>query len=184
MSFSWFVDAVAEFAIAFNGVFWHDTWAVVVPPLPTPIDLLYVPSPDFKALVVGLTFGKVLVLDHRLGEWREPTPDEYIELSKVGVYHRCGEWMEWHWDPAVASLGIGGRFVYPQLGFVSRSNPYELRLVNRSSLTVFMDVTFWVIRFPNEVEVMGRRYDIEELFKAYMKSRIANQLGFRAQPLT
>jgi len=92
--------------------------------------------------------------------------------------------MEWHWDPAVASLGIGGRFVYPQLGFVSRSNPYELRLVNRSSLTVFMDVTFWVIRFPNEVEVMGRRYDIEELFKAYMKSRIANQLGFRAQPLT
>lgn len=177
MSFSWLIDAVVEFAVAFRGVFLHDTWALVVPPLSQPFDAVYVPR-DFKALVIGLTFGKVLVLDPSTNTWREPTPTEYVtKLSRVGVYHRCGDWMEWHWDPIVDSIGVDGRFVYPQLGFVSTSKPYELRIANPTDLTIFIDVTFWMIRLPSDVECplwgdSKGKCDVEELFWRYMESRV------------
>ena len=184
MTFSWLLDTVAEFTVAFKGVFWHDTWAMAIPPLPHPVDLTYVPSKEFKTLIIGLTFGNVLVYDDVLGDWREPTPSEYVEkLPKVGIYHRCGDWMEWHWDPLVNSLGVDGRFVYPQLGFAGSEKPYELRVVNNTDLTVFCDATFWVIRFPNEVEcpmwaeAEGAKCDVEELFWRYMRSRVLNQLA-------
>ena len=183
MSFSWFAEPIVEFATAFGGMFWHDTWAMVIPPLPSPIDMSYVPSKDFKTLVVGLTFGKVLVLDTATGRWDEPTPDEYAtKLPKIGIFHRCVEWMDWHWDPLVNSLGFDGRFVYPQLGFATYSKPYELRVVNPTDLTVFCDVTFWVIKFPNEVEcaIWGderRKCDVEELFWRYMRCRVLNHMA-------
>ena len=184
MSFAWILGPVAEFATAFRGVFWHDTWAMVIPPLPHPLDLSYVPSKDFKTLIVGLTFGKVLVWDEAAGAWREPTPTEYAEkLTRVGIYHRCGDWMDWHWDPLIGSIGMDGRFVYPQLGFATIHKPYELRAVNPTDLTVFIDATFWVIRFPNEVEcpvwaeAPGAKCDVEELFWRYMRSRVLNQVA-------
>jgi hypothetical protein len=183
LSFSWFAEPVVEFAAAFRGVFWHDTWAVVVPPLPHPFDMNYVPSKDFKTLVIGLTFGRVLVLDPSTNTWREPTPTEYAaKLTRVGVYHRCAEWMDWHWDPFVNSLGIDGRFVYPQLGFASASKPYELRVVNPTDLIVFADATFWVIKFPNEIDCPiwgGERgkCDVEELFWRYMRSRVMHHMA-------
>jgi len=183
LSFSWFIDAVAEFTVAFHGVFWHDTWSVVVPPLSQPFDLNYVPSKDFKVLVIGLTFGKILVLDPSTNTWREPTPTEYAtKLSKIGVYHRCSDWMDWHWDPFVNSLGVDGRFIYPQLGFASASNPYELRIVNPTDLIVYSDVTFWVIKFPNEIDcpIWGNekgKCDVEELFRKYMLSRAIHYMA-------
>jgi len=182
LSFSWFIDSVTEFAVSFNGVFWHDTWSITLPPLSKPIDLYYVPSKDFKALIIGLTFGKVLILDQATGKWNEPTPNEYIKLSNVGVFHRCGEWMEWHWDPLVNSLGVDGRFIYPQLGFATPSKPYELRVINNTDLIIFTDVTFWVIRFPNEVEcpIWGdekKKCDVEDLFWKFMRCKVLNHLS-------
>jgi len=183
VSFSWFVEPVTEFAAAFKGVFWHDTISLVIPPLPKPFDVYYVPSKDFKSLIVGLTFGRALVLDVATNAWREPTPNEYVDkLPKIGVFHRCVDWMDWHWDPLVDSLGIGGKFVYPQLGFATYEKPYELRLVNPTDLIVFMDATFWVVRFPREVEcpIWGDEKavcDVEELFWRFMKSRVLNQMA-------
>ncbi len=178
------MDSVAEFTVAFKGVFWHDTVAMAIPPLPHPIDISYIPSKEYKTLIIGLTFGKPLVYDYAIGEWREPTPTEYIEkLTRIGVFHRCSDWMDWHWDPLVDSLGMSGKFIYPQLGFATASKPYELRLVNNTDLTVFLDATFWVLKFPVEVECpiwapQGKTMcDVEELFWIYMKSKVLNQLA-------
>jgi hypothetical protein len=184
LSFSWLTEAVAEFTAAFKGVFWHDTWAMAIPPLPAPFDLLYTPSKEFKTLIIGLTFGDVKVFDAGTGAWRDPTSNEYAnKLPKIGIFHRCGEWMDWHWDPLVHSLGVDGRFVYPQLGFASVTKPYELRVVNKTDLTVFTDATFWVIRFPNEVDCPiwapeGKTTcDVEEIFWRFMRSKVLNQLA-------
>jgi len=184
VSFSWLTEAVAEFATAFRGVFWHDTWAMAIPPLTEPFDLLYTPSKQFKCLIIGLTFGSVYVFDPATDTWREPTPTEYVnKLPKIGVYHRCGEWMDWHWDPLVHSLGVGGRFVYPQLGFTSPEQPYELRIVNRTDIIVAADATFWILRFPNVIECPiwaeeGKTTcDVEELFWRYMRCKVLNQMA-------
>lgn len=169
MSFSWFIDKVAAFAVAFGGRFWHDTLAMIIPPLPSPIDVSYVPSKDFKTLVIGLTFGDVLIYEPDKNAFRRPTDNEIPLLKNAGVYHRSEPWMEWHWDPFVKSIvGFG---VYPQLGFSTVERPYELRLVNRTPFFLYTDATFWLIKFPNEVycPIYNTRCDVEFLFKKYME---------------
>lgn len=165
------IDKIAAFVEAVGGRFWHDTMAMVLPPLPFPIDISYVPSKDFKTLIIGLTFGDVLIYEPDTHRFRRPTDDEIPMLNNVGIYHRSEPWMDWHWDPAVKSIiGIG---VYPQLGFASKDRPYELRIVNKTPLYVYMDATFWLVKFPNEVYCPiygeGEKCDVEFLFKRYMQ---------------
>ncbi|RLI46537.1 hypothetical protein DRO69_02835 [Candidatus Bathyarchaeota archaeon] len=76
--------------------------------------------------------------------------------------------MDWHWDPFVKSILMTNP--YPQLIWCDASKPYELLIVNNTSTTVAIDVTFWVIRFPKRTwcPVLGRYCDPEELWNKYM----------------
>lgn len=172
MSFSWFIDKVAAFATAFEGKFWHDTLVMIIPPLSQPIDVTYVPSKDLKTLIIGLTFGDILIYEPDTNTYRRPTDNEIPLLKDAGIYHRSEPWMEWHWDPLVKSISSFG--VYPQLGFTTVDRPYELRIVNRTPFFIYTDATFWLIKFPNEVycPIYGEenvKCDVEFLFKKYME---------------
>jgi len=77
--------------------------------------------------------------------------------------------MEWYWDPFVESLGVGARFVYPQLLWSSKEKPYELRIVNKTDKYIWIDATFWLIKFPKTVPCpLYGECDPEDLFQKYM----------------
>jgi len=170
--FSWFVPEVAAFVKANGGLFWHDTIVMLIPPLGDRfIDISYIPARDRKSLIIGLTFGKddLLIYDPVTGTYRRPNTDDMPKLASVGIWHRCVPWMDWHWDPFVDSLlGVG---VYPQLGFASPEKPYELRVVNKTDLFVWANVTFWAINFPYQsiCPITGERIDIEECYDKFME---------------
>ena len=166
MSYPWPLnDKVVAFVEAVGGVFWHDTLIYIIPPtVGNPIYATYVPAPDTKVMVIGLTFGRPREYD--------PSTDTIgpeILSGDIGVWHATRERMDWHWDPMVESI-IENR-PYPQLIWCDASKPYELLIVNDTDKTVWLDVTFWVIRFPKRVwcPVFERYCDPEELWEAYMK---------------
>ncbi|RLG82536.1 MAG: hypothetical protein DRO09_00130 [Thermoprotei archaeon] len=164
--FSWLSAFVAPFVAALGGEFWHSTMTLVIPPTPAPIDVSYIPDPDSKCLVIGLTFGDAYEYDPDTG-----TIGPEIYTPSAGVYHSCRGWMAWHWDPFVKSILMTNP--YPQLGWCSSESPYMLRIVNGTDKYIWCDVTFWLVKFPLTVHLYGRDYDPEQLFKAYMESVVA-----------
>ena len=171
MSFPWPVnDKVVAFVDTVGGLFWHDTLVYVIPPTAgTPIYATYIPDPATKVLVIGLTFGDVLEYDPATGEFG---PE--IRSHKIGIWHACKGRMMWHWDPALKSIFMTNP--YPQLLWCDVGKPYELLIVNDTDKTVWMDVTFWVVRFPKRVwcPVLNRYCDPEELWNAYMKGIVVD----------
>ena len=160
--FSWLQAFVAPFVIAHGGSFWHDTIALVIPPTEIPIDISYVPDPKFKSLIIGLTFGTPREYDPSTG-----TIGPELVSTDVGIYHAQASYMDWHWDPFVESILRTNP--YPQLLWSSHERPYQLRIVNYTSNYVWVEATFWVIKFPRKVHcpIYGE-CDPEDLFKKYM----------------
>jgi hypothetical protein len=161
--FSLLQTFVAPFVISFGGSFWHDTTEVIIPPTDVPIDISYVPDPTYKALIIGLTFGTPREYDPATG-----TIGPEIISTDVGVYHAEPGYMDWHWDPFVESILKTNP--YPQLLWVSRERPYELRVVNNTGKYIWSEVTFWAVKFPKKVFCpLYGECDPEELFKRYMQ---------------
>ena len=161
--FAWMQAFVAPFVSAFGGEFWHDTIVMVIPPTEIPIDISYVPDPNVKSLVIGLTFGTPMEYDPSTGDIG---PE--ILSPDAGVYHRQVGYMKWHWDPLVESILKTNP--YPQLLWSSTERPYELRVVNMTGKHIWMDMTFWVIKFPKRIKCpVHGECDPEELFKEYMR---------------
>lgn len=162
--FSWLQTFVAPFVSAFKGMFWHDTIVMVIPPTDIPIDISYVPDPNYKALIIGLTFGVPREYDVTTGEIGAE-----ILSDDVGIYHATENYMDWHWDPFVESILKTNP--YPQLLWASKERPYILRVVNKTGKYIWTEVTFWAIKFPARIHcpIYGE-CDPEELFNKYMKS--------------
>jgi len=80
--FSWLQTFVAPFVTAFKGMFWHDTIEIIIPPTTVPIDISYIPDPEFKALIIGLTFGTSREYDPATG-----TIGNVLYSTDVGIYH-------------------------------------------------------------------------------------------------
>ena len=161
--FSWFSAFVTPFVSAFGGTFWHDTMVMIIPPTEIPIDVSYVPDPEYKALIIGLTFGTPREYDPSTGEvGAEMLSDD------VGIYHATEKYMDWHWDPFVESILKTNP--YPQLIWASKDRPYVLRIINKTGKYVWADATFWAIKFPSKVRcpIYGE-CDPEELFERYMR---------------
>jgi len=135
---------------------------MIIPPTDVPIDILYVPDPNVKTLIVGLTFGTPREYDPDTG-----TVGPEVLSPDIGVYHSQEGYMLWHWDPFVES--ILNTNPYPQLLWSSRERPYELRAVNRTGKYVYVDATFWLIKFPKAIycPIYGE-CDPEDLFRKYM----------------
>ena len=161
--FSWFQTFVTPFVIAFGGEFWHDTVALVIPPTDTPIDISYIPDPNYKSMVIGLTFGDAYEYD--------PTTDTIgpeIYSTDVGIKHSTRDYMAWHWDPFVKSILKTNP--YPQLLWASKERPYRLRVLNYRTGFVWSEATFWVIKFPRKVACpIWGECDPEDLFRRYME---------------
>ena len=171
MGFPWPLnDKVVAFVESLGGLFWHDTPYYIIPPTGgSPIYATYIPDPATKVLVIGLTFGDVLEYD--------PVTDTFgaeVRSPKIGVWHGTRGEMMWHWDPALKSILKTNP--YPQLLWCDVSKPYELLIVNDTDITVWMDVTFWVVKFPKRVmcPVLNRYCDPEELWNIYMKGIVVD----------
>ncbi len=160
--FSWLQAFVAPFVVAHRGTFWHDTVALVIPPSEVPIDISYIPDPEYKSMVIGLTFGTPHEYDPSTG-----TVGPEIISTDAGVYHSTRDWMDWHWDPFVESILKTNP--YPQLLWASREKPYHLRVINRTGKYIWAEVTFWVIKFPKRIPCpFWGECDPEDLFRRYM----------------
>jgi len=161
--FSWLQTFIAPFVAAFKGMFWHDTIALIIPPTEVPIDISYIPDPEFKALIIGLTFGTPREYDPATG-----TIGSEFYTTDVGIWHSTPGYMDWHWDPFVESIIKTNP--YPQLLWASRERPYYLRVVNRTAKHIWVEATFWAIKFPRTVPcpVWGV-CDPEDLFLKYMQ---------------
>lgn len=154
---------VSPFVIAFGGTFWHDTIEMIIPPTNAPIDVSYVPDPNFKSLIIGLTFGTPREYDPATGE-----VGAEILSSDVGVYHAEMGYIDWHWDSFVESILKTNP--YPQLLWASNENPYQVRIVNNTGKYIWSEVTFWAVKFPKKVVCpLYGDCDPEFLFKEYMK---------------
>ena len=161
--FSWLQTFVAPFVVAFGGKFMHDTVAMVLPPTVTPIDISYVPDPDVKSLIIGVTFGTPREYDPYTGE-----VGAEILSDDVGLYHATFGWMEWHWDPFVESILKTNP--YPQLLWVSRDKQYVMKMVNNTGKFIWLEGTFWYIKFPKTIKCpFYGTCDPEDLFIKYMR---------------
>ena len=116
--------------------FLHDTAMYYIVPH-MDITLRWGPEDDDTVfLIFAITFGCP----------RDYTTDEPIISDEIGFWHR-GRGMKLHWDPLVPSLmGI----CYPHITPAFKEDPFEIRFVNRTSKTVYMDVSVWYFEYSRE----------------------------------
>lgn len=157
------VEGTHKFVDGIGLIVLHNTISLVIPPTKIPIDVSYIPDPNFKCLIIGLTFGKVYEFNI---ETEEIGPE--IQTVYAGIWHAQEGYMDWHWDPFVESILKTNP--YPQLVWSSRDRPYELRIVNKTDKYLWCEATFWVVKFPRRVycPIYGE-CDPEDLFRRYMQ---------------
>jgi hypothetical protein len=113
--------------------FYHFT-AYWIIPAGLDVTILWRPEEEDKVqLIFALSFGKP----------RDYVTGEEVYTDEIGFWHR-GQGMKLHWDPLVESLmGI----VYPHITPATKENPFEVRFVNRSSSTIVLDVSIWILEY-------------------------------------
>lgn len=100
--------------------------------LPPNLDVTIRWSPkdeDKVFLVFAMTFGSL----------RDYNTGETVYTDEIGLWCR-GPGIKFHWNPLLESVSD---FIYPILTPTTRNNPLEIRFVNRSSITAYMDVSIW-----------------------------------------
>ena len=151
------------FVRAFNGVEWHDTFVVVLPPLGNS----YVPLEYYggykPALMYYIYVGDVREYDPSTG-----SVGAAIRTPDAGFIHEHPDYMRLHVDPFVESF-IAER-PYEFVAWLSPAKPHRLLMFNRTNKFIWLDVTIWIAEFPSEeVEYDGKKARLEDLFKMYMQ---------------
>ncbi|MEM2447837.1 MAG: hypothetical protein QXT14_02665 [Candidatus Bathyarchaeia archaeon] len=141
----------------------HETGTYYLPP-GLDVTLRWAPEEDDKVfLIFALTFGKP----------RNYATGEVVYTDEVGFWHR-GMGMKLHWDPLVESIN---NITYPHVTPATKENPFEIRFVNRTDMTICMDVSVWYFEFTRERFEAMRRFvrGFLNLFRFFGRFRTAEE---------
>jgi hypothetical protein len=113
--------------------FYHVTAYYIIPP-GLDITIYWYPEENDKVqLMFALTFGKP----------RDYNTGEIVYSDEIGFWHR-GSGMKLHWDPLVESVL---QTVYPHITPATKENPFEIRFINRTTRTIILDVSVWILEY-------------------------------------
>lgn len=129
--------------------FIHDTAIYYLPP-GLDVTIRWSPEEEDKVFVIFAV---------TLGEPRRLDTGEVIYTDEIGFWHR-GLGMKLHWNPLVPSIT---NIVYPHITPTTKENPFEIRFVNRTNVTVYIDVTVWYMEMTRE-----KYREITEFIKGLM----------------
>jgi len=159
------LDMLLPFVRAFKGLLWHDTMAIIIPPLgeaTIPVD--YYPG-ERPAIIYYLYPGEARIYDPATG-----TLGNLIHSMNVGFKHEHAGWMKLHNDPLVVSFLY--ERPYQLVGFLGTGKAHKLYLYNSTSNFVWIDVTIWIAEFEKgreKVVIEGEEVTLEEAFDRYLR---------------
>lgn len=159
------LELIEPFVRALGGKLWHDTFAIVIPPLG-----------ENKALFEYYGGMKPAILFYLYpGDAREYNPDTgeigvQIRTMDAGFYHEHPGWMNYHIDPLVESFIKHNPYML--LAYLTPGKPHRLWMYNRTDKHIWFDITIWLAEFEKErVEIGGVERSIDEWLDLYLKGK-------------